>query len=49
MMASLAATLLGVPWAEPLVGLGATLVTAGLALFTLAVFRSGGEAGMGPA
>lgn len=48
MMASLAAALLGAPWAEPLVGLGSTLVTAGLALFTLAVFRSAGEAGAGP-
>jgi cbb3-type cytochrome oxidase subunit 1 len=39
MMLSLSALHLGEPRAEPLVGLGSTVVIAGLALFTLNVLR----------
>jgi len=39
MMLSLAALHLGEPRAEPLIGLGSILVIAGLALFTLNLFR----------
>jgi heme/copper-type cytochrome/quinol oxidase subunit 1 len=39
MMVSLAAVTQGLPRAEPLIGLGSTLVTAGLGLFTLNVLR----------
>lgn len=41
MLASLAAETLGEPRAEPIIGLGSALVTAGLALFTLNVLRRG--------
>jgi hypothetical protein len=44
MMLSLSALHLGEPRAEPLVGLGSTLVIAGLALFTINVLR-GAKAG----
>ncbi len=41
-MASLAAEILGEPRAEPLVGVGSTLVIVGLGLFTLNVLRNAG-------
>jgi hypothetical protein len=40
MILSLAAETLGAPRAEPFIGIGATLVVAGLALFTLNVLRN---------
>ncbi len=43
MILSLAAETLGEPRAEPFIGIGATLVVAGLALFTLNVLRNAGS------
>lgn len=41
MMGSLAAVLLGVPQAEPLIGVGSAVVLAGLSLFAVNVIRNG--------
>ena len=46
---SLAAETLGHPRAEPFIGIGATLVVAGLGLFTLNVLRNAGASEAGPA
>ncbi len=42
MIGSLAAETLGNPRAEPVIGVGATLVAAGLGLFTMNVLRNAG-------